>query len=228
MNALKPFSSGSGGGFSPLDLSPTAWYRADLGVTGTSSVTKWEEQSGNGHDLVPGTEPELVASGINGKPTIKFVAASFEYLEVTSGSIIVPETQIWIVFKLNVVTSGVGMIDAHSGAQLAVIKPGASGEFNMRAGIDTLTATGTISAGVATYGYAFFSTATSDAIKLAEEDEVTGTIAAASGTGLRVGARGGSVSNFADIEYADILILPSKASVANAAQIVSYYSRYGF
>lgn len=48
-------------GLNPLSLSPLLWLRADLGLTiredaGTSYVTAWADQSGNGHDFAQATE----------------------------------------------------------------------------------------------------------------------------------------------------------------------------
>jgi hypothetical protein len=60
--------------FAPTDLANLwGWYKADAGVTGTTSVTAWDDQSGNGNNLAAttGQEPVLVTSGLNSKPTIK-------------------------------------------------------------------------------------------------------------------------------------------------------------
>ena len=56
------------GDFLPTDLTNLlAWFRADLGVTGTTSVTNWADQSGNGHHLDQidsgSNNPNLLASG---------------------------------------------------------------------------------------------------------------------------------------------------------------------
>jgi hypothetical protein len=47
--------SPGGAKFSPLDLAPHAWYRADDVVLSGSSITTWTDKSGNGNDLVQGT-----------------------------------------------------------------------------------------------------------------------------------------------------------------------------
>ena len=54
--------------------------RADKGVTGTSEVTNWTDQSGNGNDAVtdPLTGPELVANALNGRPVLRFDRANDE------------------------------------------------------------------------------------------------------------------------------------------------------
>lgn len=49
-----------------------AWYKADAGVTGTTSVTAWADQSGSGNDLaaVSGFEPALLTGELNGLPAV--------------------------------------------------------------------------------------------------------------------------------------------------------------
>lgn len=56
-----------GGGVVPGgDPAVKLWLRADLGFDGTG----WLDQSGSGKKFVPGVLPTLVASGINGLPTL--------------------------------------------------------------------------------------------------------------------------------------------------------------
>lgn len=52
-----------------------AWFKADAGVTGTTSVTAWADQSGNGHNLsASGVFPVLVVAAINGLPAVSTYA----------------------------------------------------------------------------------------------------------------------------------------------------------
>lgn len=61
-----------------------AWWKADAGVITTGSdVTQWNDQSGNGRNLTPGTSPELATGVINGQPAILF--AEGDKLEVAGG-----------------------------------------------------------------------------------------------------------------------------------------------
>jgi len=50
-----------------------AWYKADAGVTGTTPISVWADQSGNGFDLdtSPFTFPDLVAGVQNGLPVVR-------------------------------------------------------------------------------------------------------------------------------------------------------------
>ena len=59
--------------FAPTDIMDLwAWYDANVGVTGGTSVTAWEDQSGLGNDLasLSGEEPSQINNVINGLPVI--------------------------------------------------------------------------------------------------------------------------------------------------------------
>jgi hypothetical protein len=82
--------------FSPIDLSPWAWYRADQGVyTDTSgtvpagngdAVAHWADLSGNGRHVIQntsGSRPALVTSNINSLPAIRSDGTD-DHLETTA------------------------------------------------------------------------------------------------------------------------------------------------
>jgi hypothetical protein len=68
--------------WNPGSLNPKGWWRSDLGVTGTSTVTQWNDQSGNGYNLTVdtgngATAPAYSASGgPNNVPRITFSGSS--------------------------------------------------------------------------------------------------------------------------------------------------------
>lgn len=71
----------SGGGFSPLELAPVAWYRFGFGVTSSGGlVSAWADNSGNNRHLLQATETNkpAVANGIlSGDGNDNFLQASF-------------------------------------------------------------------------------------------------------------------------------------------------------
>ena len=97
--------------WTPSQLAPTAWWRADMGVTlVTSAVAAWADQSGNGAHLVqgtPGLRPTFIASGSRkGQPCIETTSAG---QMLTAASITLPrEIAIWIVTG-TVTTAGFGL-----------------------------------------------------------------------------------------------------------------------
>lgn len=61
------------GPIGPPTTGMMARWRADLGVSESGgSVSAWADQSGNGYDLISGTNPTLVTNSINGHPSIEF------------------------------------------------------------------------------------------------------------------------------------------------------------
>ncbi|TAG95467.1 MAG: LamG domain-containing protein, partial [Bacteroidetes bacterium] len=52
------------------------WLKADAGVTQTTGVSQWNDQSPNGLNAVSGSNPTFVASGLNFNPTILFNGTS--------------------------------------------------------------------------------------------------------------------------------------------------------
>lgn len=69
-----------------VDSDIRLWLRADAGVTGTTSVTSWQDQSGNGFDAVSqGSAPSLVSNSLNGFPAIDFDRNNHQYLQILGG-----------------------------------------------------------------------------------------------------------------------------------------------
>lgn len=67
--------------FSPLDLSPGIWLKADAGVTqATARVSAWADQSGNSRSFSQGTganQPAYISSAQNGLPAIDFDGTAY-------------------------------------------------------------------------------------------------------------------------------------------------------
>lgn len=77
-------SNGSSGAFTPLSLSPTAWYRADLGATTAGGfITALADQSGNGYDLTVNTAGGALAPGYSASAGPNGTAA-LVYTELTT------------------------------------------------------------------------------------------------------------------------------------------------
>jgi hypothetical protein len=90
------FQSMGGSQFTPARLGSAVamWYEADRGVSATSTkVTSWADQSGNGRDLLQGTDskrPVLVQGAVGvGLPCIRF-DGSDDFLSVGSVTVAQP------------------------------------------------------------------------------------------------------------------------------------------
>lgn len=109
------------------------WYKADEGVTGTTDVTLWEDQSGNGNDLdVTGAnKPKLVDSVINSLPVIDsdtdaYIATTNELPILTNGTIYMVALQ-----KAGDISGG---MFARSGNNFKIYRNGTSDEVTVQGG----------------------------------------------------------------------------------------------
>lgn len=90
--------------WTPLDLSPLAWYRADTNSRTGSDVDTWTDLSGNGNHLTGTTtgRPTYATGAVNGKPALTF-SDSAPSLLTASGITIPTNGSVIVVQKL---TSG--------------------------------------------------------------------------------------------------------------------------
>lgn len=110
-----------GAAWSPLNLSPLAWYRGDVG-----SVTSWTDQSGNGNDITNvGT---ITTTTLGGQPAFSFAGGA--YFQNASTNLVTAGA----AFTLLVVAKA---LDATGGAIFAVRTT------DVYLSLDILTAAGT-------------------------------------------------------------------------------------
>lgn len=124
-----PVSSG-GGGFSPSSLpNLVGWYKADIGVTGTTSITAIADNSGHGNNLaVHNAAGGIIAlnnAGYTGnkgsKPAFMFdnsqtgsgIVAAFATGVSVAGSVTLPATGVWTAWAIGqgtTLTAGFGSL----------------------------------------------------------------------------------------------------------------------
>ena len=118
------------------------WLRADIGVTGTTNVTGWEDQTtGNNDAASPGADPVKVNVGLNFNPTIQFTEASSQYMSIAGGGLFDSAQNnptLW-VYAVSSTTSGTNEtnIFAHDitgGTDLSFQAPTAGGNFSFNPG----------------------------------------------------------------------------------------------
>ena len=62
------------------------WLKADAGTIGTTPITTWNDQSGNGNNAsVPANGPDVLTDQINFNPALDFTSSNNEYLQIITG-----------------------------------------------------------------------------------------------------------------------------------------------
>ena len=87
---------------------------AEPRIAGGDPVGTWPDSSGNGKNLVStfGSPPTFVASGVNGKPIVRFTGEAYHILDCSSFPLNQPDTIIVVAKKPNVATNGILMDQA--------------------------------------------------------------------------------------------------------------------
>jgi hypothetical protein len=92
------------------------WLDAGKGITATSGVSKWEDQSGSGNNAVQATasyQPTYITNELNGYPVVRFNGESEQYL--VHSSILIDDYTAFYVLKLNE-SEGKSLYYYHAGA----------------------------------------------------------------------------------------------------------------
>ncbi len=97
------------------------WLKANSGVTGTSPVSAWADQSGNGFSATaPGNAPVLLSNQLNYNPVVDFTSASSQYLQINNGIMgASPYTNAWIyaVSKADIVQQQTTFFETLAGGE---------------------------------------------------------------------------------------------------------------
>lgn len=205
-----------------------AWYKSDVGTTIATGVSQWNDQSGNGNNLVQATgslQPALTSNAINGLPALTFdgtddtMAVAFVLAQ--------PTTVFFVMRPVALVGSrtyvdGGAALDTMAVAQ-AQLTPN---RLRMTAGSVLTGATG-IAAGVPGLVTAIFNGASS-ALASTDDAGITGNAGLGSGSGLTVGSQfGGTLPVNAQI--AEVIVMAAVATAGERAGIRSYVQqRYAF
>ncbi len=108
------------------------WFKADAGVTGTSPVTAWTNQTGSTPDAIQvGDAPDLLADQVNFNPVIDFNGNN-DYLQITGGFLDTNAyTDIWVysVSKADNLNNGTLFRESTVNGSLAVLNPWGSSSY---------------------------------------------------------------------------------------------------
>ena len=227
-------------GFSPLSLSPLAWFDASDTSTITESggaVTQWADKSGNANNANAGTSPVTGTRTVNGLNVIDFITN--DYLEI-SATIGKPSSfTVAAVFQSDSASRqfACGSIDS-SGATATtwgVIELDTNFETLYGNGSDFRRSTFDISASTSLYKViATYSNGDSDTSLRVNEvgGSVTGTLGTATSCGgtaykYSLGRAGEFNGVYFDGVICEVVLLDRVITSGEIAQLESYFSRWG-
>ncbi|MBL4606032.1 MAG: T9SS type A sorting domain-containing protein, partial [Flavobacteriaceae bacterium] len=227
------------------------WLRADIGVTGVSVVTNWADQSGSGFNATnTGNGPEKLGDGVafdgvNFNPTLEFIEASSEDLEIGGTGILgtsVSYDHLWIYgvssstpatnasFIIgNNVTGGSVHLQApttgsllsyqtSTGTTLTNAWGGTTNTFNLWNGGSSSGTTTPSGTNKAIYR---------DGLELNTNNTGGSSTFTSNGSSLFIGADGGG-GNFFNGQIAEVMVFNTAPSSARQQQIQSYLAiKYG-
>lgn len=106
------------------------WLRADEGVTGTSPVTAWADQSSSVSDAIQvGDAPDLLTDQINFNPAIDFNGTN-DYLQINGGLLgLNTFNDLWVysVTKADVIKNSTLLFETADNANFAILNPWGNG-----------------------------------------------------------------------------------------------------
>ena len=199
-------------------LDPVAWFRFNSGITGATTVSQWDDVTGNANHLKQATEtnqPALQADG-----SILFDGID-NYLRCDPFTLNQPIT-VYILGKQITWSSGDDICDGNVGDTLLIqqTNAGASPQLRLYAGAATGSNT---DLGLDTYGVisAVFNGASS-VLQINDETPITGDVGASNAGGFTLGARGTIVSAYSNIQVKEVILF----AAAHAANTRLHVARY--
>ncbi|GAB5525031.1 MAG: hypothetical protein Roseis2KO_29030 [Roseivirga sp.] len=219
--------------------------RGNAGITGTTNVTSWEDQSTNGFTASTVTGPELIENGINFNPTLQFNGTD-EEMAITNGILGTTSPNDLVVFAVSEVNtvqnSSIFREDLASGGRFGSHLPWGTGTAfydypnttngNGRVSVSWGGTTGNANIWTLFSSTSSFSTASGNINKgiFRDGNLLVSSTASVTGTGnnsnFNIASNGGS--NFYDANISELLIYTTAPSPQELEQIQTYLAiKYG-
>lgn len=200
-------------------LQPAAWYQYGVGITVTGAgVSVWADQSGNGRNLLQGTDTNRPALQANG--SILFDGAD-NFLQ-TAGFTLNQPTTWYLMFKQVTVTTNDRIFDGVAAATL-LAQTGTNQDITLNLG-STITNTA-----MALNTYAPIVAVMNGASSVIQVSTtiVSGNAGANNPGGITLGGNRSGVANFSNIEAREMIAFAAAHDEATRAEVIAYLSRVG-
>ncbi len=216
----KGMISSAGGGFLPTDFDNLdAWWRYNLDITVSGAgVSQWDDQSGNGRNLVQTTDtnrPSLESDG-----TILFDSVdNFMVTDPSSWSLVQPET-VYFLGRQVTWTSGDYLYDGSSASFGRVIQNASSPDLLVNAGSSMTRNTELV-----VNEYHAFCVVWDGASSINVVDngtEFTGDVGSNNLGGFTLGATGAGSANWSNIQVQEVAIYSVAHTAGERAQVINY------
>ena len=193
------------------------WWDAALGITIATGVSQWDDQSGNGNNLlqaVGANQPTVTASAINGLPGILFDGTN---ANMTAAFTLTQPLSVLMVARQVTWASTKNFHDGITAADTMLLQQ-FTATPNLRL-FGGASLTGTTDLAVNTYGVIteVFNGASSS-LQIGSGTLLSGNAGAASPGGITLGSRQ-TATAFANVEVAEIIVM---AAAASADEITSW------
>jgi len=219
--------------FSPSQIAGlTFWLDAGVGITIATGVSQWNDRSANAFNVTQatgGNQPTFLASDINGRPAVQFVAASSHNL-ARAASVTVPNQAytIFCVKKEDTVGTQRTHFSSSSSATGLSLSSTAASAYDVRFLAVASHSGGTVPTVYEVEEYTRAGTGTANFLKINGT-----TVGIGGGTGDMVIGAGIGVGMFASSEFfngkiAELIVYDSGLSGANASAVRGYLgAKYG-
>lgn len=209
-----------GASFSPLDLSPAAWYRYGVGVTEAGGFASlWADQSGNGRDLAQatGTNQPAYSAGV-----FTFDGAD-NYLKTAAFTLNQPISYFALI-RQDGYTAGDAIVDGNTSATVLIQQQSSTPQVRIYAGAPTASSA---DLAIGTWGVvaAVFNGASS-VLRVNNNADITGDTGAQNAGAITLGSTGGNSAHSA-VSLKEFVAYNAALTDAQRDLVVSYLMALG-
>lgn len=214
--------------WTPVDLAgKQIWIKSDVGISSPLAIDIWQDQSGNGNDLIQssvGARPSLISNQLNGYPAVRFDGIDDFLKNPSNVTALVQPVTVFLIFKLRTLVVGRTILDGTAtfsqniqptGATTLQMYAGAGGIYNP----DLVPGTYQLMTCI-------FDNGTS-VIQMGNFPEITGNVGTSNGQGICLGGRP-DAADFSELDLVEGIVTNTIVSGADRDNMKEYtVNRYG-
>lgn len=205
-------------------LDPVAWFRFNIGITETGQgVSTWADQSGEGNDLLQGTDGARPAKQSDG--SILFNGTD-EYLKCGAFTFSQPETVYLLARRVTATTDDI-VFDGNANDSMTMYEPNSATPNR----VDLFAGTGgPNSSAWVVNTYAAVCAVFSGADSIIQVNSTTSsavTVGVANAGGFTLASHGGVAERFANLQAKEVILFPVAHDAATRLHMIRYLAHNG-